>query len=144
MLTSLCRPFDKNRLSVTCYQTSAQDSSQAQLLCRWIDRSDNPQYSSFGIHQLTIQRRGSALQFRRWSSTRQQPALWMALFFKTFESIYLPLCHSQLCPLWQLADMLEMVLFHCTFVALKDRSLLTTALHPDEYQISGENKLFSG
>jgi hypothetical protein len=57
-----------------------------RLLCRWMDPYFNPQYSSYGVHELCVRRKGSSLQFRRWSNNKAHSTLWMALFFKTFES----------------------------------------------------------
>jgi hypothetical protein len=37
-----------------------------------------------------------------------------------------------------------MVLFHAAFTALKARCPLTTGVHPDEYKLAGEKKLFQG
>ncbi|KAL2154119.1 hypothetical protein VTH82DRAFT_2795 [Thermothelomyces myriococcoides] len=36
----------------------------------------------------------------------------------------------------------KMVLFYCTFVALKARSLLTVQIHPDEFRLRREKRLF--
>ncbi len=36
----------------------------------------------------------------------------------------------------------KMVLFYCTFVALKARNTLTVQMHPDEYKLSREKRLF--
>jgi hypothetical protein len=35
-----------------------------------------------------------------------------------------------------------MVLFYCTFVALKARNTLTVQIHPDEYKLTREKRLF--
>lgn len=35
-----------------------------------------------------------------------------------------------------------MVLFYCTFVALKARNTLTVQMHPDEYKLAREKRLF--
>jgi hypothetical protein len=35
-----------------------------------------------------------------------------------------------------------MALFYCTFVALKARNLLTVQIHPDEFQLRREKRLF--
>jgi hypothetical protein len=35
-----------------------------------------------------------------------------------------------------------MVLFYCTFVALKARNLSTVQIRPDEFQLSREKRLF--
>ncbi|KAB8291130.1 hypothetical protein EYC80_009818 [Monilinia laxa] len=115
-------PFDKNRLSVTLYLDDMTLDSP-RFLCRWMDKYNAPHYSSYGVHELCIRRRGSALCFKRWSEFREHPTIWMALFFKT----------------WQ-----RMVLFHCSFVALKARSQLTNLIPRDDYVIAGEKKLFQG
>ncbi|PQE25798.1 hypothetical protein CJF30_00000510 [Rutstroemia sp. NJR-2017a BBW] len=38
----------------------------------------------------------------------------------------------------------RLVLFHCSFLALKARSLSTTFIAPEEYRIEGERRLFQG
>ncbi len=35
-----------------------------------------------------------------------------------------------------------MVLFHCSFVSLKFLSALSFELHPDEFKLAGERRLF--
>ncbi|TEY44918.1 hypothetical protein BOTCAL_0341g00150 [Botryotinia calthae] len=75
-------PFDKNHLSVTLYLDDLALHQSPHLLCRWMDKQNNPHYSSFGVHELCIRRHGSALCFKRWSEYKQHPTVWMALFFK--------------------------------------------------------------
>ncbi|KAF7868656.1 hypothetical protein EAF04_005186 [Stromatinia cepivora] len=116
-------PFDKNRLSIALYLDDTTLDQSPRFLCRWMDKHNNPHYSSYGVHELCVKRRGSALCFKRWSEYREHPTIWMALFFKT----------------WQ-----RMVLFHCSFVALKARSQLTNLIPRDDYIISGEVQLFQG
>jgi len=58
-----------------------------RILCRWTDKSYNPLYSCYGIQELCIRRVSSCLQLRRWSTDRAHPTLWLALFFKTYESM---------------------------------------------------------
>lgn len=36
----------------------------------------------------------------------------------------------------------EMVLFYCTFVVLKARNTLTVQVHPNEYKLQREKRLF--
>lgn len=115
-------PFDKNRISVTLY-LQPEGPDMTRLLCRWMDRYYNPLYSCYGVHELCIRRKGSSLQFRRWSVNRMHPTLWMALFFKTWE---------------------KMVLFHSAFGALKSRSPLTINITPDDVVLAGERRLFQG
>ncbi|ATZ55249.1 hypothetical protein BCIN_11g05250 [Botrytis cinerea B05.10] len=116
-------PFDKNHLSVTLYLDDTALHQSPHLLCRWMDKQNNPHYSSFGVHELCIRGYGSALCFKRWSEYKEHPTVWMALFFKT----------------WQ-----RLVLFHCSFVALKARSQLTNLIPRDDYIIAGEVKIFQG
>jgi len=92
-----------------------------RLLCRWMDRYYNPLYSCYGVHELIVRRKGSSLQFRRWSSARAHPTLWVCLFFKTWE---------------------KMVLFHSAFGALKARCLLTLDVTPEDVCLGGERRLF--
>ncbi|RFU23685.1 hypothetical protein B7463_g12653, partial [Scytalidium lignicola] len=68
-------------------------------------------------------RKGASLQLRRWSSHNEHPTCWTALFFKTWE---------------------KMVLFHCAFVALKFRCPFTRIMHPEDFALSGETRLFQG
>ncbi|PMD14561.1 hypothetical protein NA56DRAFT_583544 [Hyaloscypha hepaticicola] len=83
---ALCKlPFDKNHLSVTVF-LGPDAPDMTRLLCRWIDQYNNPMYSCYGVQELCIRRKGSSLQFRRWSPTRHNPTIWLALFFKTWES----------------------------------------------------------
>jgi len=115
-------PFDKNKLSVTLY-LHADGADITRLLCRWVDPYFNPSYSCYGVHELCVRRKGSSLQFRRWSNNYAQSKIWMALFFKTWE---------------------RMVLFHAAFVALKARCPLTISINPDDYSLAGERTLFRG
>ncbi|KAL5313913.1 hypothetical protein ACEPPN_018336 [Leptodophora sp. 'Broadleaf-Isolate-01'] len=115
-------PFDKNRLSVTLYlQPDVPDMTR--LLCRWLDPYMNPLTACYGVHELCVRRKGSSLQFRRWSVNKMHPKLWMALFFKTWE---------------------KMVLFHCAFGALKSRCPLTISVTPEDVCLPGEKRLFQG
>jgi hypothetical protein len=113
-----------------------------RLLCRWMDRWYNPLYCCYGVHELCVRRKGSSLQFRRWSVNRMHPTLWMALFFKTWESMLLV---SWCFPTWlSLIRDIEMVLFHSAFGALKSRSPLTINITPDDVVLAGEKRLFQG
>ncbi|PMD29368.1 hypothetical protein L207DRAFT_445552 [Hyaloscypha variabilis F] len=80
-------PFEKNRISVIFFLVP-ESPDTIRVLCRWIDKYNNPMYSCFGVHELEIRRKGSSLQLRRWSPTRGHPTLWLALFFKTWESMF--------------------------------------------------------
>ncbi|KAL2128184.1 hypothetical protein VTI74DRAFT_9546 [Chaetomium olivicolor] len=84
-------------------------------------QNETPWYSLFGAHELCIEREGSALQLKRWSRSEHCGKLWAALYFLTWE---------------------EMVLFYCTFLALKARNLLTVQIHPNEFHLRRERRLF--
>ncbi|KAA8567381.1 hypothetical protein EYC84_010402 [Monilinia fructicola] len=115
-------PFDKNRLSIILYLDDMNFDSP-RFLCRWMDLYNDPHCSSYGVHELCIRRRGSALCFKRWSEYREHPTIWIALFFKT----------------WQ-----RMVLSSIRSLHFKARSQLTNLIPRDDYIIAGERKLFQG
>ncbi|KAK0737718.1 hypothetical protein B0T21DRAFT_286197 [Apiosordaria backusii] len=112
------RPFDDDRISIVVYLNSVDQSPY--FLMRTM-QGDVPWFSLFGAHELCINREGSALQLKRWSRSEQCSKLWAALYFLTWE---------------------EMVLFYCTFVALKARNMLTVQIHPDEFGLQREKRLF--
>ncbi|PQE25799.1 hypothetical protein CJF30_00000511 [Rutstroemia sp. NJR-2017a BBW] len=74
-------PFDKNRLSVTAYHENIIADSP-RLLCRYMDPLNYPYYSSYGVHELSIQRRGPALKLKYVNDERQFSHTWLLLFFK--------------------------------------------------------------
>ncbi|KAL2157408.1 hypothetical protein VTH06DRAFT_6100 [Thermothelomyces fergusii] len=112
------RSFENDTISIVAFLSSV-DQCPYFLLRTLQDGA--PWYSMFGAHELCIEREGSALQLKRWSRSEQCSKLWAALYFITWE---------------------EMVLFYCTFVALKARSLLTVQIHPNEFQLRREKRLF--
>lgn len=112
------RPFDNDKLSVVVFLSSVDQSPY--LLIRTM-QGGNPWFSLRGAHELCISREGSALQLKRWSRSEQCSKLWAALYFMTWE---------------------EMVLFYCTFVALKARNMLTVQIHPNEFKLQREKRLF--
>jgi hypothetical protein len=69
--------------------------------------------------------------------------MWMALFFKTFESS-LAVYSRKLIYLVFADYYVEMVLFHESFVALKARCPITTGVDRDDYHLDGEKRLFKG
>ncbi|KAL2178632.1 uncharacterized protein P884DRAFT_276534 [Thermothelomyces heterothallicus CBS 202.75] len=112
------RPFENDTISVVAFLSSVD---QCPYFLMRILQNSAPWYSMLGAHELCIEREGSALQLKRWSRSEQCSKLWAALYFITWE---------------------EMVLFYCTFVALKARSLLTVQIHPNEFQLRREKRLF--
>lgn len=112
------RPFDNDRISIVVFLNSVDQSPY--FLMRTM-QGDAPWFSMLGAHELCINREGSALQLKRWSRSDQCSKLWAALYFLTWE---------------------EMVLFYCTFVALKARNMLTVQIHPNEFRLQREKRLF--
>ncbi|KAL2122603.1 hypothetical protein VTJ04DRAFT_3058 [Mycothermus thermophilus] len=112
------RPFNNDNLSILVFLSSADQCPY--YLIRTM-QNNTPWYSMFGAHELRIEREGSALQLKRWSHSDQCSKLWAVLYFQTWE---------------------EMVLFYCTFVALKARNLLTVQVHPSEFHLRREKRLF--
>ncbi|KAH6625941.1 hypothetical protein B0J18DRAFT_126054 [Chaetomium sp. MPI-SDFR-AT-0129] len=112
------RSFDNETISVVVFLSSEDECPY--LMVRTVQQS-TPWFSMFGAHELCIEREGSALQLKRWSKSEKCSKLWVALYFLTWE---------------------EMVLFYCTFVALKARDLLTVQIHPNEFQLNREKRLF--
>ena len=101
-------------------------------------------FSSYGIHELCIGREGSALQLKRWSRSEQCSKLWAAFYFITWEgklSKFQVICDG-ISPANRSPVIPEMVLFYCTFVALKARNRLTVQIHPSEFQLQREKRLF--
>ncbi|KAL2284512.1 hypothetical protein FJTKL_08888 [Diaporthe vaccinii] len=78
-------------------------------------------FSYRGIHEICVQQVGNSLRLKRWSHSIQGPKLWAVLSFVTWE---------------------ELVLFHCTFIALKARNNLTVSMDPREYKFPNEKRLF--
>lgn len=112
------RAFDNDKTSVAACLNPIDQGPY--LLIRSL-QGDVAWFSSYGVHELCIGREGSALQLKRWSRSEQCSKLWAAFYFITWE---------------------EMVLFYCTFVALKARNMLTVQIHPSEFQIQREKRLF--
>ncbi|KAH6636758.1 hypothetical protein F5144DRAFT_193253 [Chaetomium tenue] len=112
------RPFDNDTISIVVFLSSVD---QCPYFLMRTMQDNTPWYSMFGAHELCIEREGSALQLKRWSRSEQCSKLWVALYFLTWE---------------------EMILFYCTFVALKARNLLTVQIHPNEFQLRREKRLF--
>ncbi|KAK4207321.1 hypothetical protein QBC37DRAFT_97120 [Rhypophila decipiens] len=112
------RVFDNDQLSILVYINPVNQSPY--LLVR-TSQGGVPWFSLRGAHELCIAREGSALQLKRWSRSDQCSKLWVVLYFLTWE---------------------EMVLFYCTFVALKARNTLTVQVHPSEYKLQREKRLF--
>jgi hypothetical protein len=80
-----------------------------------------PRFSRRGVHELCIIRLGSSLRLDRWSHSQDRSQPWVMMYFLTWE---------------------ELVLMHCTFLALKCRSTLTHNVNPKEFSLSREERLF--
>lgn len=114
------RSFDNDQMSITVFMNPVNNAPYLQTRTL-ISNNLLPLYSLRGAHELCICREGSALQLRRWSRSEKCSKLWAVLSFQTWE---------------------EMVLFHCVFLALKARNTLTVSIHPSEYVLSRERRLF--
>lgn len=112
------RSFDNDSLSLSVFINPSNDAPYALLRTY---NAGNRWYCLKGIHELRVLRDGSSLQLKRWSHRDNHSKLWALLYFLTWE---------------------EMVLFNCSFVALKARNTLTVQIHPDEYKLSKEKRLF--
>lgn len=114
------RSFDNDQVSITAFINPVNNAPYFQT--RTLSSNNLlPFYSLRGAHALCISRDGSALQLKRWSRSEKCSKLWAVLSFPTWE---------------------EMVLFYCVFLVLKARNILTVSLHPEEYLLSRERRLF--
>jgi hypothetical protein len=88
------------------------------------------------------------LGLTRWSRSEERSKPWASLSFITWEGLSSPLSLELLdmmhdcCSRSSANDTTEMVLFHCTFVCLKARSVLTVDVKPKEFTIRKEFRLF--
>ncbi|KAI1840919.1 hypothetical protein JX265_004635 [Neoarthrinium moseri] len=113
------RTFDHGRLSVTFLLQTIHDYPYVFIRT---DHEGQPMVSTYGAHELCIERRDSAtLQFTRWSESEQRTKLWASLVFTIWE---------------------EMILFHCIFLCLKARSILRENIRESEYKLQEEDALF--
>ncbi|KAK1671204.1 hypothetical protein BDP55DRAFT_696994 [Colletotrichum godetiae] len=112
------RPFDEDRLALMAYLNYVNQTPY--FLLRTYHQGGQ-WFSLLGTHELYIRREGSALLLDRYSASLMGPKLWASLYFKTWE---------------------ELVLFHCTFVSLKGRNILTRQMNPREFKLLGEERSF--
>lgn len=112
------RPFDEDRLALMTYLNHVNQTPYFLLRTYHLG---GQWFSLLGAHELFIRREGSALLLERYSSSQMGVKLWASLYFKTWE---------------------ELVLFHCTFVSLKARNILTRRMSPREFKLGSESRLF--
>jgi hypothetical protein len=113
------RPFDHDRIAVMFYLESSKQTPT--LFIRSLMGSQS-WVSTHGAHALCIHREStSILQLSRWSYSQNRSKPWANLQFTTWE---------------------EMVLFYCTFVCLKARSMKTIQVNPNEFVLRKEKRLF--
>ncbi|KAH8650150.1 hypothetical protein BX600DRAFT_107023 [Xylariales sp. PMI_506] len=118
--TLIKRSFDNDRLSVTFFLQSPDEAPY--LLIRTV-QGGNPWVSMLGAHELCIQRHDAGtLYLLRWSKSEACSKTWASLAFITWE---------------------EMVLFYCTFVSLKRRSILLVDIDPKEFHLKRETRQFA-
>ena len=146
MITPSTSSFDDNHV-IALFYLDGRDSSP-YIVIRCHDRNHPlPRYSRRGIHELCIHRSGRTLRLDRWSFSQQRSQPWVLLSFLTWEGEALNISRP-----WRHCDAIvevpradkgtELVLVHCTFLALKCRSALTSNVNPQEYRLSREESLF--
>ncbi|POS77013.1 hypothetical protein DHEL01_v204590 [Diaporthe helianthi] len=116
--TLLRRSFDSDRLGLLIVINAADGGPYFVLR---VYAGSQQLFSYRGIHEICVHQVGSTLRLKRWSHSIQRPKLWAVLSFVTWE---------------------ELVLFHCTFIALKARNHLTVSMDPREYKFPNEKRLF--
>jgi len=77
------RSFDNNRLSITMAISSADDSPW--VVVRQTFPNQVVYTMTKGVHELCIERDGSALILKRWSQASQCAKMWAELYFITWE-----------------------------------------------------------
>ncbi|KJZ73496.1 hypothetical protein HIM_07052 [Hirsutella minnesotensis 3608] len=112
------RSFNDDQISLMVYRNGID--AAPYLLLRIFDQGV-PWFSVRGAHELCVERDGSCLHLKRWSSAAKCAKTWAVLCFMTWE---------------------ELVLMHSTFISLKARNKLTVSVDPDECSLRGETKLF--
>ncbi|CAK7210508.1 hypothetical protein SCUCBS95973_000807 [Sporothrix curviconia] len=114
------RSFDRERITIFAFINPMNRS--AYMVIRSLDTGSNmPLFSVRGVHELCIERDGNCLVIKRWSYSERCAKMWAVLYFLTWE---------------------ELVLFHCTFVALKFEGEMTQEVNPVEFKIAREKRLF--
>ncbi|KAL1874221.1 hypothetical protein VTK73DRAFT_548 [Phialemonium thermophilum] len=112
------RSFDNGRISLAIYLTATDNS--ARLFIRTV-HNGRPWFSDRGAHELRIKDEDNSLRLYSWSFDRSYSTPWAKLFFEFWE---------------------ETVIFYCSFVALRYRSILTAKVHPSELYMRREKLLF--
>ncbi|KAH8788459.1 hypothetical protein F5883DRAFT_5748 [Diaporthe sp. PMI_573] len=116
--TLLRRSFDGDRLGLLIIINAANGGPYFVLR---VYAGGQQLFSYRGIHEICVHQVGNTLRLKRWSHSLHGPKLWAVLSFVTWE---------------------ELVLFHCTFIALKARNNLTVNMDPREYKFPNEKRLF--
>lgn len=113
------RSFSNDRLSVIFFLQIFDDAPY--LLIRTF-QTGQPWVAVLGAHELCIhQDTNSSLTLTRWSQSEDRIKPWAVLSFVTWE---------------------ELILFHCTFVALKARSPSTVNVNPKDFHLRSQRKEF--
>ncbi|KAI8630562.1 hypothetical protein F5Y19DRAFT_474352 [Xylariaceae sp. FL1651] len=114
------RTFENDRVSVIIFLR--QSDLAPFLLVRTRIPGGELWVSIRGLHELSIERESSSvLLLSRWSQSEGRKKAWASLSFLTWE---------------------ELVLFYCTFVALKADSRLTFHIDAREFVLKKEKRLF--
>ncbi|CAJ2513130.1 Uu.00g012490.m01.CDS01 [Anthostomella pinea] len=117
--TLATRSFSNDRVSVIIL---LDPIAQAPYFLVRTIKKRSPWVSLRGVHELCINRaKDSRLDLTRWSNSERRAKPWAELSFSTWE---------------------DMVLFYCTFVCLKARSLLRINVKSSEFVLEREKLLF--
>jgi hypothetical protein len=135
LIFSLSRPVDED---VSVYFYVREDDSRARILCK-ARRSRRAKFYCLPLNMLEVRRIGPCLQLcrRRRSGTELVP--WLNLHFESIESMYsgpFIFVRTNSCP--------EMVLFFCTFIALRSQDGHKRVQDIRDYELEAEKELFGG
>ncbi|PSR77664.1 hypothetical protein BD289DRAFT_463552 [Coniella lustricola] len=115
--TLMRRSFDSQKMCVKF----CLDTKQTPFVEIRVYTDGMPRHVWKGHHELLLRRDGNTLVLCRWSCSILDWKVWAMLSFITWE---------------------ELVLFYCTFTALKACNPLMPTIRPSEYQLDGEKELF--
>ncbi|KAK2757351.1 hypothetical protein FQN54_004865 [Arachnomyces sp. PD_36] len=109
-----------SELSVRLFRR--EEDHRARILCK-TPSSRGSSYACLPLNNLEIVRSGSCLQICKKTKTQDELELWAALRFSTIE---------------------RMVLFFCTFIALRAHDCSKPVSDIPDYELSGEVELYGG
>lgn len=115
-----------------------QKDYRARMACKLPGRNKDSDYYSRPLNLLEVSRVGPCLQFRERG--RRKGELFMELKFKTIEREYLAFFMFVSCE----ANGIGMILFFCTFLALRSQDRSRPVEEIRDHELKGEVEWFSG